>query len=143
MQCTLTANIDDAQAVDLPAMLATLGSYDRLFGPRHIQTLSLTARIAEVLRGLGDRRTARALLERVVRDFGQSAGRTHSARISALRELKDLLLEMQDIRAAIAVQTELSECRAIGSGPNAPETLAAKADLGTLLLSAVEGRLEI
>ena len=76
MRCPLAANIDGAQAADLPAMIATLGSYDRMFGPRHITTLSLAAYIAEVLWGLGQPQTARPLLERVVRDLKQSAGRT-------------------------------------------------------------------
>jgi hypothetical protein len=56
-------------AIDLPAMLATLGSYDRFFGPRHIQTLSLAVRVAEVLRDPGESQTACSLLERVVRDL--------------------------------------------------------------------------
>jgi hypothetical protein len=125
MQCHSIASIEGAQAVDLPAMMATLGSYDRLFGPRHIQTLSLAAHIAEVLRGLGQAQTARALLERVVRE----AGRTHATRIAALRGLRDLLVEQSEIARAIAVQRELSECWMLVAGPDAPETIAARADL--------------
>src|SRR5580658_3485119 len=106
MQCNSIASIDEARAVDLPAMMATLGSYDYLFGPRHVQTLSLAAHIAEVLRGLGQPQTARHLLERVVRDLN----RTHSTRVSALNALRDLWLEQADIAKAIAVQTEISEC---------------------------------
>src|SRR5579863_4879205 len=131
-----TASTDSAQAVDLPAMIATLGSYDRMFGPRHIQTLSLAAHIAEVLRGLGQPQTARSLLERVVRDLNQSAGRTHATRISALHALRDLLLEQSDTAKAIAVQTEIFECRALLAGPDAPETIAARTDLAALLMSA-------
>jgi len=115
-------------------MLATLGSYDRLFGPRHIQTLSLAAHIAEVLRGLGQSQTARSLLERVVRDLNQSANRTHATRISALHALRDLLLEQSDIARAITVQTELSECWMLVAGPDAPETIAARADLVEFLM---------
>lgn len=124
------------QAADLPAMIATLGSYDRMFGPRHIQTLSLAARIAEVLRSLGESQTARSLLERVVRDLNQSANRTHAMRVSALRALRDLCLEQSDFANAIAVQTELFECLLLLAGPDAPETIAAKSDLGTLLVNA-------
>jgi hypothetical protein len=130
MQCQSTVNIDGADAADLPAMLATLGSYDHMFGPRHAQTLSLAAHIAEVLRGIGQAQTARTLLERVVRDLN----RTHVTRVSALRTLRDLLLEQTDFAKAIAVQTEISECWALIAGQDAPETTAARAVLGTLLM---------
>jgi hypothetical protein len=117
-------------------MIATLGSYDRLFGPRHVQTLSLAAQIAAVLCAIGESQTARSLLERVVRDFNQSANRTHATRISALQALRDLLLEQSDFASAIAVQTELFECSTLLAGPDAPETIAAKSALGTLLMNA-------
>lgn len=111
-------------------MLATLGSYDHMFGPRHAQTLSLAAHIAEVLRGIGQAQTARTLLERVVRDLN----RTHATRVSALGTLRDLLLEQADFAKATAVQTEIAECWALLAGPDAPETTVARAELGTLLM---------
>lgn len=147
MRCPLTANIDGAQgadqAADLPAMIATLGSYDRMFGPRHITTLSLAAHIAEVLWGLGQPQTARSLLERVVRDLKQSAGRTHARRISALRALKDLLVEQSDLAGAITIQTEISECLVLIAGPGAPETIAATSDLRELLMCSSGTAVEI
>jgi hypothetical protein len=143
MQCNSIASIDEARAVDLPAMMATLGSYDRLFGPRHIQTLSLAAHIAEVLRGLGQSQTARSLLERVVRDLNQSAGRTHATRLSALHALRDLLLEQAEIARAIAVQTEIFECRMVLGGTGAPETIAARAELGELLMLSSDGAVAV
>jgi hypothetical protein len=117
-------------------MLATLGSYDRFFGTRHIQTLSLAVRIAEVLRGLGESQTARSLLERVVRDLNQTSNRTHPTRISALRLLGVILIEQSQLPKAIAVQQELAECWLLVAGPDAPETSAARAQLGTLLMSS-------
>jgi hypothetical protein len=143
MQCHSIASIDGAQAVDLPAMMATLGSYDRLFGPRHIQTLSLAAHIAEVLRALGQSQTARSLLERVVRDLNQSASRTHTTRLSALHALRDLLLEQAEIARAIALQTEIFECRMVLAGPGAPETIAARAELGELLMLSSESAIAV
>jgi hypothetical protein len=137
MQSHSTANKDLA-AMDLPAMLATLGSYDRFFGPRHIQTLSLAARVAEVLRELGDFQTARSLLERVVRDLNQSSSRRHATRISALQALRAVLIEQSQLPKATAVQKELSECWHLVAGPDAPETIAARADLGTLLMLSPE-----
>lgn len=134
MRCPLAANIDGARAADLPAMIATLGSYDRMFGPRHITTLSLAAHIAEVLWSLGQPQTARSLLERVVRDLEQSVGRAHATRLSALHALKDLLVEQPDIARAIAIQTEIADCWMLVAGPAAPETTAATSDLGELLM---------
>lgn len=112
-------------------MLATLCSYDRLFGPRHIQTLSLTAHIAEVLWAAGDSRSAQCLLDRVVKNLS----RTHAVRISALNTLRDLAVQEEDVRKAIAVQTEIAECRRLADGPEAPATIAAKSHLGALLMS--------
>jgi hypothetical protein len=112
-------------------MLATLCSYDRLFGPRHVQTLSLTAYIAEVFWAAGDTRSARCLLDRVVKNLT----RTHATRISALNTLRDLALQEDDVRKAIALQTEITECRKLADGPEAPETIAAKSHLGALLMS--------
>jgi len=111
-------------------MIATLCSYDRLFGPRHVQTLSLTAHIAEVLWAAGDVRSAQCLLDRVVKNLS----RTHSTRISALNTLRDLALQEDDVRKAIALQTEIAECRRLTDGPEAPETIAAKSHLGALLM---------
>jgi hypothetical protein len=133
---------EDLPAADLPAMLATLGSYDRFFGPRHIQTLSLAVRVAEVLRDSGESQTARSLLERVVRDLNQSSNRTHPTRISALHALGAVLIEQSQLPKAIAVQKELSECRLLVAGPDAPETIAARADLGTLLMLSRENTFE-
>ena len=112
-------------------MLATLCSYDRLFGPRHVQTLSLTAHIAEVLWAAGDTRSARCLLDRVIKNLS----RTHASRIFALNTLRDLALQEEDVRKAIALQTEIAECRSLADGPEAPETIAAKSHLGALLMA--------
>jgi hypothetical protein len=134
MQCPSTVNINGADAVDLPAMLATLGSYDNVFGPRHSQTLTLAAHIAEVVLGLGQTQAARTLLERVVRDLN----RTHATRISALRTLRDLCIEQADTAKAAAVQNEISECWMLLAGSDAPETVAARADLEALLMISAE-----
>jgi hypothetical protein len=146
MQSHSTANRSlpaiDLPAIDLPAMLATLGSYDHLFGPRHIQTLSLAVRIAEVLRHLGESQTARLLLERVVRDLNQSSNRAHATRIVALHALCAVLIEQSQLPKAIAVQQELAECWQLVCGPHAPETIAAKAHLETLLMSSPEDTFE-
>ncbi len=122
------------ESADLPGMIATLGSYDRLFGPRHLRTLSLAARVAKALSASGDTQSARYLLERVVRDLAQSAGRAHATRISVLTTLRDLLLQRGEAREAIAAQTEIAECAQLLAGPDAPEAVTARSDLGTLLM---------
>lgn len=134
MQCPSTVNIDGADAADLPAMLATLGCYDNVFGPRHSQTLTLAAHIAEVVLGLGQPQAARTLLERVVRDLN----RTHATRVSALRTLRDLCIEQADMAKAAAVQNEISECWLLLVGPDAPQTVAARADFEALLMLSAE-----
>jgi hypothetical protein len=134
MQCPSAVNIDGADAADLPAMLATLGSCDYMFGPRHSQTLMLAAHIAEVVLGLGQPQAARTLLERVVRDLN----RTHATRISALATLRDLLIAQTEVAKAAAVQAEISECWMLLAGADAPETVTARADLGALLMMSAE-----
>jgi hypothetical protein len=148
MQCRSTTNIErarasDAPAIDLPAMLAPLSSYDHFFGPRHIQTLSLATRIAEVLQGRGDWRTAQSILESVVRDVAQTAGRTHDLRLAALTALRNLWLEQSEIAKAIAIQQEIWCCRDLSGGPEAAETIVARTDLETLLMLTSEPEFEI
>lgn len=111
-------------------MIATLGSYDSLFGPCHMQTLSLAAKIAEQLSESGEMKLARRLFQRVVRDVARSAGRTHATRVNALRNLKDLLLEEGDLHAAIAAQTEMAGCWALIAGKTQPKPLPRDRILG-------------
>ena len=63
-------------------------------------------------------------------------------RISALHALRAVLLEKSQLPKAIAVQKELSECWLLAAGPDAPETIAARADLGTLLMLSPESTFE-
>jgi hypothetical protein len=118
---------------DLDAMVATLRSYDSVFGPRHIQTLALTAQIAQTLHSLGERRMALSLLERVVRDLDKSVARTHATRITALHGLRILLTEASQWTRAIAVQREIAECLALTGSADAA---AARAALEELIMSS-------
>jgi hypothetical protein len=137
-QCKAGKENTDGQQVtgtsDLEGMIATLCSYDRFFGPCHIQTLSLTVRIAEALWRTGDPGTARGLLDRSIRDLFRSAGRTHAVRLTALNTSRDLELLEGDIRKALALQTEIAECWLLRAGCDAPETIAARSDLGKLMM---------
>jgi hypothetical protein len=136
MRTASIGNLDSPEANDLPAMIATLACYESLFGPRDITTLSLAAHIAEILWGLGKPQEARSMLEDVVRNLGESVGRTDVTRISALHVLRDLLVEQADVGSAIAVQGEISECLTLLYGFGAPETITAISDLGELLISS-------
>jgi hypothetical protein len=132
-QCAVLTEWSSATG-DLPGMLATLASYDRMFGPAHIQTLSLMTLVGRTLAERGDRASARRLLERVVQGVARVSGPTHATRLTALAALRDLHLEGEDLSAAIATQTELAGCWHQLSGSDAPETRAARTRLESLLM---------
>jgi hypothetical protein len=96
---------------DLPGMLATLASYDRFFGPVHIQTLSVAVLVAQNLAESGEMEFARQLLARVIRDAARAGERTHAFRVGALTMLMDLHLKSGDLAAAADVQAELDTMR--------------------------------
>jgi hypothetical protein len=95
----------------IPSVLATLASYEGLFGPYHVQTLALTTVLAVALSDAGHRADARRLLERAAGDLTKHHGRHHPARIRALEALSDLLCQEGDWQAALPVQRELLDCR--------------------------------
>jgi hypothetical protein len=118
----------------LPAMLATVCSYESFFGPFHPQTLGLTALVADVFGQAGEPDRARLLLEKVARDAARYLGTEHSVRLLALEKLRDLLLAQPDYEKAGAVQRELVECQVCRLGSDHSETLAARARLAGILL---------
>jgi hypothetical protein len=129
MSCHCQSAFENSRAsADLPGMIATLDSYDQIFGPCHIQTLSVAARLAEALWTLGDKRSARRLLERVIRDLAHSAGRTRIGRLPALNRLRDLLVREAEFREEVIVLTEISKCWLLLG-----EAGAAKSDLESLI----------
>lgn len=71
-------------------MLATLASYDRFFGPVHIQTLSVAVVLAENLAESGEKELSRQLLWRVARDLTGAGEETHAMRARALALLNGL-----------------------------------------------------
>lgn len=118
-------------------MAATLCSYENLFGPYHPQTLCFMAEIAGAYWHHGELAAARALLERAIRDLGRHIGRGHDVRLQALTALRELLIQQREYEKAGAIQRELLECSAERFGADHPETLAARSELATILLSAV------
>jgi len=59
---------------ELLALLATLCSYEMLFGPYHPQTLRLMIQVGEKLWRHGERVPGRLLLERVASDLMKGSG---------------------------------------------------------------------
>jgi len=121
---------------DLKGMLATLCSYENCFGPYHPQTLRLMTQVAIAYWQAGEP-GARPLLERAVRDLGRHLGADHDLRLRALAALRDLFVAQRDYESAASAQRELLGCQTHRLGSNHPETLAARACLGTLLLNSV------
>jgi hypothetical protein len=117
---------------DLAGMLATLASYDRFFGPVHVQTLSVAVLVAERLAESDETEFARQLLSRVVLDATRAGGRAHDIRARALTRLRDLHLKSANVAAAITVQAELVEYWTLRAGPDATESAAARSELEAL-----------
>lgn len=120
-------------APEIPSMMATLASYEGMFGPYHPQTLAMTTVLAVALCGSGNRALGRKLLERAVQDLTRHHHRHHPARIRALEALSALLCQEVDWAAALPVQRELLECRTGLLGQDHPESLAARNDLSVTL----------
>jgi len=117
-----------ADANQIQGMLATLASYEGMFGPYHPQTLALTTALGVALYSSGRPIEGRQLLERAAGDLSKHHGKHHPVRIRALEALSGILCQEGDWKAALPVQRELIEC--------APECLAAQAEL-TRTLSAL------
>ncbi len=116
-------------------MLATLCSYESWLGPYHPQTLRLMTQVAIAYWQAGEPQ-ARTLLELAVRDLGRHLGADHDLRLRAIATLRDLFVEQSDFGRAASVQRELLECQTQRLGSDHPETLAARAYLGALLLNS-------
>jgi hypothetical protein len=134
---TVPASATPIDGAQIPSMLATLYSYESLFGPYHPQTLGLTAQVADAFWQTGDFSHARPLLERTVRDVGRCLGRDHNIRLRAIATLRDLFVRQGDYEEAVTIQRELLECHVRRLGSDHPETLAIRTDLEMLLLKKI------
>jgi hypothetical protein len=125
------------ERTELPAMVATLCSYESWFGPYHPQTLGLMTTVAIAYWKAGEVQYARPMLERAVIDLGRHVDRNHDLRLRAIVTLKDILLAQRDYDRAAAVEKELLDCQTELLGSDHPDTLATRADLATILLEKV------
>jgi hypothetical protein len=122
-------------AAELPSMIATLHSYEAMFGPYHLQTLALTAQVARALWSAGEACPAQRLLEHSAQHLARYGDQASPVRISALATLRDLLVERNEIEKAAAVQREIVECRTRLRGPDHPQVADERAGLARMLLS--------
>jgi hypothetical protein len=121
---------------ELPSMIATLNSYESMFGPYHVQTLALTVQIARVLWSVGEARAAQRLSERSVKCLARGRDEASSLRVAALTTLRELFLEQGDSAKAIAVQREIVECLTRLAGADDPRVANEKTGLAKMLLEA-------
>jgi hypothetical protein len=130
-------NGTSSEPIELPAMLATLCSYEGWFGPYHLQTLSLMIRVGIAYWQAGEVQRARRTLERAVADLSRHFDHNHDLRLRAIVTLKDVLLAQGDYDRAAAVERELLECQIARLGSDHPDTLATRADLSMILLEKI------
>jgi len=123
-----------AEESELAGMLATLCSYENLFGPFHPQTLMLTTVVATSYHRAGEANLARRLLEKAIADSARCLGPEHFARLMAIEALRDLFIGQGDIESAAAVQRELLECRMGRLGSDHATTVTARDRLCEMLM---------
>jgi hypothetical protein len=118
---------------EIPAMLATLASYEGFFGPYHAQTLAVATALAVALCNSGHSGQGRQLLERALEDLTKHHGRHHPVRIRALEAWSTLLCQEQNWTATLVVQRELLDCRIQALGQDHPESRAVRNTLSATL----------
>jgi hypothetical protein len=123
-----------ADPADLPSMLATLCSYEGLFGPYAPQTLCLMAQVGNACSQAGEFEYARYLLEKVVRDVGRYLGQDHNLRLRAIAALRDIFVAQRDYKRAGMILEQLLERQIHLLGGDHPETAATRASLALILL---------
>jgi Tetratricopeptide repeat len=133
-----TAAITSIDRNDLPSMVATLCSYEGLFGPFHPQTLRLMVQVAVAFWHHGDYLHARPLLERAIRDIARCLGHGHALRLQALAALRDIWIQQKNYPNAIAIQRELLECQIQQLGPDHPAIAGTRSDLAAMLFESME-----
>jgi hypothetical protein len=124
-------------------MMATLASYEGLFGPYHPHTLAVATALAVALCASGRGVDGKRLLERAAADLTKHHGKHHPARIRALEAWSNLLCQEGDWKAALPVQRELLDCRTRLLGRDHPESLAMRNNLSATLSALTAGSLNV
>lgn len=115
-------------------MLATLSSYEDLFGSCHPLTLRMLTELGFALWHRRRTEDALRLLQRGLRDTTRVLGRNHELRLRLLSALRELFTELNECGEATATQKELLECHAELFGTEHPKTFAAREMLARMLL---------
>jgi hypothetical protein len=126
------AHASELPASDLQSMIATLNSYESMFGPYHLQTVALAVQIARVLWSVGEVQTAQRLSERSLKYLACGGDQVNSLRMSALTILRDSLLKQGDSEKTVAVQKEIVEWAV---AQDASEAVSERAELARMLMS--------
>jgi hypothetical protein len=92
-------------------MVATLCSYESLFGPYHSQTLRLMVEVGAAYLERGQFEPGERLLQRATGDLERFFGRHHDARLRGLEILRNLAVSRGDLARARLLQQELLECK--------------------------------
>jgi hypothetical protein len=95
---------------ELHSMVATLCSYESLFGPYHPQTLRLMVEVGAAYLDRGQFGLAEHLLERAIGDLGRFLGREDNARLRAIKFLVNLYVSRGELERAHFLEQELFEC---------------------------------
>jgi hypothetical protein len=91
-----TASAQTVEASDLPAMRATLCSYENWFGPYHPNTLRMLVEAGVAHAEHGELGTARRLFEHAIRDLGRTLGWEHDLRLRAMGALREVCARQGD-----------------------------------------------
>jgi len=135
MQITQSGEI---QRTELPGMLATLCSYESLFGPNHPQTLNLAMQLGLALWRHGELDSARRMLEGCIRSLDWILGRDHDSRVQILNALRDILMLQGEASRAAAIQAELLDCLTRRLGAHHPDAEMVNNQLAAMLLITEE-----
>lgn len=115
-----TAGSDSSE---IASILATLCSYESVFGPRHSQTLHLRVELAAALGRAGQTHHARKVLESVVRET--SPFHPGELRLHALRALREVLVLAREFEKAGMIALELRRLQDEKTGRNRFEGMIA------------------
>jgi len=108
----MTAPAIPYASAQIPAMMATLASYEGAFGPYHPLTLSVATALAVELCESGRAEEGRPLLQRALLDLTRHHAPNHPVRLRALQAWSALLHQDGDSHAALVIQRELAESSA-------------------------------
>jgi tetratricopeptide (TPR) repeat protein len=102
-------------------------------GPEDPEVLTLTGRVARLLRGQGDLAAARQLQERVLEASTRALGEEHRDTLSSMHDLALTLGEQGDHAGARRLQERVLEVRTRVLGEEHPDTLASVNNLALTL----------